>query len=79
VSMSAVDPDRRLYMQISDALRSQIKDGTFRPGKPMPSLGILATSFAVSRRTTQHALQVLADEGLAWLVPGLGYFVCEWS
>jgi GntR family transcriptional regulator len=79
MSTSSFNPDPRLYVQISDALRGQIEDGTLKPGKPMLSLGKVATSFTVSRRTAQRAMQVLVNEELVWLVPGLGYFVCESS
>jgi GntR family transcriptional regulator len=79
MSTPAFIPDPRLYVQISDALRGQIEDGTFKAGKPMVSLGTVAASFTVSRRTARRAMQVLVDEEMVWLVPGLGYFVCESS
>jgi DNA-binding GntR family transcriptional regulator len=77
MSRSAFDSDPRLYVQISDVLRGQIENGTLKAGKPMLSLGEVARSFVVSRQTAQRAMQVLVDERLVWLVPGLGYFVCE--
>jgi len=49
----------------------------FRPVNQCLSLGEVATSFTVSRRTARRAMQVLVDERMVWLVPGLGYFVCE--
>jgi len=79
MSASVFRPDPRLYVQVSDALRGQIEDGTIPAGKPMLSLGEVATSFTVSRRTARRAMQVLVDERMVWLVPGLGYFVCESS
>jgi DNA-binding GntR family transcriptional regulator len=79
MSTSAFSSDPRLYMQISDALRSQIEDGTLKPGHAMPSLGTLAVSFAVCRQTAQRAMRVLVDEGLVELVPRYGYYVCESS
>lgn len=77
MSTSAVNPDPRLYVQISNTVRGQIEDGTFKPGDSLPSLGALAESFAVNRQTAQHAMQVLAGEGLVELVPRYGYYVCE--
>ncbi len=79
MNTSGICSDPRLYVQISDVLRVQIEDGTLAAGNPMPSLEEMATSFTVSRRTARHAMQVLVDEGKVWLVPGLGYFVCESS
>jgi DNA-binding GntR family transcriptional regulator len=77
MSRSAQGCDPRLYVRISDVLRGQIEEGTLKAGKPMTCLGEVARSFAVSRPTAQRAMHVLVDEGLVWLVPGLGYFVCE--
>ncbi len=70
-------PDPRRYVQIRDRLRGQIGNGTLKPGDQMPSLSKLAGSFAVSRQTAQHAMQVLANEGPVQFVPGRGYYVCE--
>jgi DNA-binding GntR family transcriptional regulator len=77
MSTSAFDSDPRLYVQISNILRGQIEDGTFKPGDSLPSLGALAASFAVNRQTAQHAMRVLAGEGLVELVPRYGYYVYE--
>jgi len=77
MSTSAFRDDPRLYVQIANALREQIRDGTYKPGDAMPPIGELVTSHRVCRRTAGHALQVLADDGLVQFFPGLGYFVCE--
>jgi DNA-binding GntR family transcriptional regulator len=77
MNASAFGSDPRLYVQISNTLRGQIEDGTFKPGDSLPSLSVLAESFAVGRQTAQHAMRVLADEGLVNLVPRYGYYVCE--
>ena len=68
-----VDPRR--YIQVADFLRDQIADGTLRPGERLPSLSKLAITFGVGRDTVRHAVHILMDEGLVWLVHGLGYYV----
>jgi DNA-binding GntR family transcriptional regulator len=70
MSSSSANPDPRLYVQVSDALREQIMDGTLKAGAPMPSLGEIAASFTVHRRTARHAMQVLASERLVQFVHG---------
>ncbi len=77
MNSAALMRDARLYMKVAGSLLTQIEDGTFKPGDPMPRLSELTTSFRVSRRTAGHAMQVLADEGPVQFFPGLGYFVCE--
>ena len=68
-----VDPRR--YMQVADFLRDQIADDTLRSGERLPSLSKLASKFDVGRDTVRHAIHLLVDEGLVWLVHGLGYYV----
>jgi DNA-binding GntR family transcriptional regulator len=79
MSTSARNSDPRRYVQISNVLRGQIDNGTYKPGEVLPSLGRLAASFAVHRKTAQHAMWVLASEGLVALAPGYGYYVLESS
>ncbi len=77
MSSAALLRDPRLYMKIAGSLLARIEDGTCKPGDQLPTLGRLAGTFEVSRQTAQHAMQVLAGEGLVCFVPGRGYYVCE--
>jgi DNA-binding GntR family transcriptional regulator len=45
-----------------------------RPGEPLPSITELAVMYDVGRKTAQRALAAVADEGLAELRAGVGYF-----
>jgi DNA-binding GntR family transcriptional regulator len=67
--------DPRLYMQVASALREQIRDGDFKPGDPVPSIGTIQRETGYSRQTAGKALRVLASEGLLTRVPGHEYFV----
>lgn len=53
-----------LYLQVVDALRHQIIDGTLAPGSRLPSRAKLADQFHVSENVVRRAVDVLMAEGL---------------
>ena len=63
------------YHQIYVALRTWVRDGTYRPGDQIPTEPELCRIFDVSRITVRKAIEDLAREG--WLVrrQGRGTFV----
>jgi DNA-binding GntR family transcriptional regulator len=63
------------YRQIADRLREQIADGTFPPGRRIPSLVELEQEYGVARDTLRKAIKVLKEEGLVETVTGMGVFV----
>ena len=71
--------DRRsykpLYLQISDFLRDQIKNGYFQAGDILPSEKNLMSDYGVSRNTCQKAIEDLVRDGLAIRIQGKGTFV----
>jgi GntR family transcriptional regulator len=67
--------DPRKYRKVHAALRERIETGTYPPGSAVPPLGTLADEFDVAQDTVQHALQLLAGDGLVERWPGLGYYV----
>jgi DNA-binding GntR family transcriptional regulator len=67
--------DPRKYIQLAAALRGMITDRTLMPGQPAPSITRIAADRSWARGTCRHALQILQDEGLLTIVPGLGYYV----
>lgn len=69
------EDDPRKYVQLANELRRQIKDGTLGPGQRVPSITVLAAERGWSRGPCRTAMQVLADEGLVWRTPGVGYSV----
>lgn len=62
--------------QVYEQLRSQIMDGTWKPGEKIPSESELMSIFGVSRVTVRQAIQKLAGENLIETRRGEGSFVC---
>ena len=62
-----------LHEQLAGILRSMITDG--RITGRVPSILTLAQEHGVSHRTSQRALNSLADEGLIVAVRGKGFYV----
>jgi len=64
-----------IYLKIYKDLREMILDGKILPNEKLPSENELKHKHGVSRFTVQHALQLLANEGLVTRRQGLGTFV----
>lgn len=62
------------YEQLAAILRGRIADGTYPPGRKIPSLLALQEEFGLSSMTVRRAVAALADEGLLRVVPGRGTF-----
>lgn len=58
--------------RIAEDLRHRIRDGELMPGSLLPSEAQLCEQYGVARGTVRVALAVLADEGVAEVVPGVG-------
>ena len=56
------------YARVAAAVRSQIADGTLRPGQPAPSGAALSRVTGYSTLTCRRALRVLVEDGV--LTPG---------
>src|SRR5580658_6896347 len=72
---AAGQPDPRAYMRLAAFIRVQISDGKLAPGGRLPSIAVLRHEQGHSRQTAGKAMRVLAEEGLIYRVPGLGYYV----
>jgi GntR family transcriptional regulator len=68
---------RPAYLQVADALREQIRDGTYPPGAQLPPERALMETFAVSSKTIRAALDRLRAEGYIMSRQGVGSFVRE--
>ncbi len=64
-----------IYIQIRDALRSEIMDGSLRRGQQLPTENELAVQFKVSRMTIRGSIDGLVSEGLLYRRHGVGTFV----
>src|SRR5579872_4270425 len=64
-----------LYVQVRDALRTLITDGTLAPGSELPASRILARTLDVNRGTVTLAYDELVSQGLLYRHVGRGTFV----
>ncbi|MBX9423526.1 winged helix-turn-helix domain-containing protein [Streptomyces lateritius] len=71
--MPQVSP-RGTYLVIADALRRDIKEGSFA-GTNLPSENSLMETYRVSRNTVRRALKTLESESLIRSLPGTGWQV----
>lgn len=68
---------RPLYAQVKDLMRARLSDGSWKPGRLLPSEFELAADFGVSQGTVRKALDELAAERLVIRKQGKGTFVAE--
>jgi DNA-binding GntR family transcriptional regulator len=68
-------PDVPRYVQLADALRARIDDGTYPPRTRVPSEVSLVQETGFARETVRKAMALLIDEGRVYVVRGLGTFV----
>jgi DNA-binding GntR family transcriptional regulator len=73
--VSTGEVDEPLYQRIAATLRTEIADGTVRPGARIQSEAQLAERFSTTRPTVRHAIEVLRTEGLVVAEPKRGTFV----
>lgn len=63
------------YLQLYAQLRSRIIDGTYPPGRRIPSLVTIEQETGLSTDTIRKAIKLLAEEGLVRIVRSRGTFV----
>jgi DNA-binding GntR family transcriptional regulator len=63
------------YRQVAAILEREIRDGTWLPGKVIPSQTQLAQRFEIAKATAGHAHADLAERGFVVAVPGIGMVV----
>lgn len=68
---------RRLYEQIYEHIRNEIKEGKLLQGERLPSTRSLAEYLQVARSTVDFAYAQLVSEGYIEARPYRGYFVCR--
>lgn len=66
---------RPIYLQIYKQLRNDIIGGVYEYGSRLPSKRILAQELGVSTVTTEHAYELLCDEGYAAARQKSGFYV----
>lgn len=66
-----------LYKQLAERVREEIAKGKYQPGERLPSMDVLADTYAVNKITVRKALAELNAEGLIYSVPAQGTFVAD--
>ena len=76
MTMPMIDYDSPVppYRQVAAILRARIESGELADGARLPSITQLMQTFGVARTTAVKAMKVLADAGLAEVVPGWGSY-----
>lgn len=69
----------RLYQQVMQQIKEQIKKGRFKPGSRLPSERELAEILQVGRSTVREAVTVLESLGLLEVRPGAGTYVRDFQ
>jgi GntR family transcriptional regulator len=62
------------YRQIAGFIRARIESGELADGARLPSITQLMQTYGIARTTAVKAMKVLADAGLAEIVPGWGSY-----
>ena len=66
--------DPRQWVQAAYLLLDAIEDGGLRELSKLPTQAEIAAEMGVHRATVSHAYRELAEMGIVYRVPGLGYF-----
>ena len=73
------DTKEHLYLQISNYIKNEIREGSLPAGQKLPSTRALAEHLQVARSTVDFAYGQLLSEGYIESIPYKGHFVCEIS
>ena len=68
------DETKPLYLQIADAIRSEIKEGTLIPGEQLPPMRRMAEERSVSLGTIRHVYALLEQDRLIECKRGQGTY-----
>jgi GntR family transcriptional regulator/MocR family aminotransferase len=71
------DASRPVYLQVTDAVIAEIKQGILRPGTKMPGTRAMAQGLALNRQTVVRAYDELYAQGWLELRQSQGTFVSE--
>lgn len=77
--MIYIDPNLSIpiYIQLYEAIKEDILDGTYSCGSYLPPIRKLASTLCVSKNTVDNAYQQLAVEGYIKSRPGAGHIVLD--
>lgn len=65
------------WRQLAETLRADILSGRYPPGGRLPSAVTLHQEHGIAVVTARKALSLLVDEGLAYVIEGMGTYVAK--
>lgn len=71
------EPEVPRWRQVYAVMTERIVDGTYRPGRRLPSAMDICGEFGISQVTAKRVLTELRKAGLAYMEPGIGTFASE--
>lgn len=66
-----------IYLQIADRLMDNVLDGTYLPGRRVPSVRDVAVEAQVNANTSMRTFEHLERDGIIFNKRGVGYFVSD--
>ncbi len=75
MDFTPVSQKSRVYMEIVEQIKEQIKSGYLKAGSPLPSERELAEKFMVSRSSVREAVTILESLGILEVKHGKGSYV----
>ena len=79
MAFKPVSPKSRVYMEIVEQIKEQIKIGHLKAGSPLPSEREMAEKFEVSRSSVREAITILGSLGIIEVQHGKGSFVRDFQ
>ncbi|MCG5211776.1 winged helix-turn-helix domain-containing protein [Streptosporangium sp. KLBMP 9127] len=61
-------------MKVANEIAAQIRAGTIKPRRPVPSETRLVQQYGVARETVRHAMAYLREQGWIYTVPQRGSY-----
>lgn len=74
-SLSNIDYQSPMYLQLREIIRTKIEDGEYPPGTAIPTEHELAKTYGINRLTVRNGIAALVNEGLLKSIQGKGVFV----
>ncbi|MFE7073820.1 winged helix-turn-helix domain-containing protein [Streptomyces sp. NPDC057620] len=70
-------PEIPRWRQVYAAMEQRIADGVYAPGARLPGILDIAGEFGIGEVTARRVLRELRSAGLAYMEPGIGFFVAR--
>lgn len=75
--MIDTNSNKSIYIQIAEAIETEILVGNLKANEQAPSTNQFANTYQINPATARKGLNLLVDEGILYKKRGLGMFVGE--